>query len=611
MNRRALVAVTAMIASATIGGSGIFGQTRDVRPTSGTSILGGVVVSDTADAIPIRRALVTARPSDTGLTHQTTTDDAGRFLLTGLPPGTFTITVSRAGWVATTYGAKRPAGPGLSIALGDGERQAGLRIPLLPGAVVSGRVADERGRPMAGQLPVLLRLSTFGAERVLVPASGFHLPAASMATDDRGEFRLYGLSPGTYYVAIRPISTAAGATVTTAAAWRWALQTPASAASMASPPPQTLVGSVPVYFPGTIDPAAATPITVGPGEERADVSLTLRLVPVVRVSGVVTLSSGAPAARASVTIVPDQPIVSSLDQRMSVSADTEGRFAFTSVRPGPYRLFARAQSGGVRAAGGAAGGMTVLAWDQFAHQPINVTDSLGNLSIPLGPSSTVRGRLVFERSTLEPPADLRSVRIQMVEMTHKVLTVAATGSGGADIQMAMGSPEADGTFTLAGVVPARYLVMSLGQVTTAGGWTLKSVTVGGRNVLDDGLEVRSQQDVNDVVLTFTDKQTSLAGRLLDALGRPATAHFVFLFPADRRFWTPLSQRNVSPARPSSDGRYALRNLRPGDYYLVALSEYDDDQLTDPAYLEQLVPAAMRIALSEGEARTQDFKIAGR
>jgi hypothetical protein len=222
----------------------------------------------------------------------------------------------------------------------------------------------------------------------------------------------------------------------------------------------------------------------------------------------------------------------------------------------------------------------------------------------------VSGRIAFERTSLEPPADPTRVGIQLVEHSSAVLMVGITGRSSGNINFAMGNPSADGTFTIGGVAPGRYHVMSVAGLAAgpAGQWWLKSVTAGGRETIDDGFEVASQQDVSGIVLTFSDKTTSLAGRLLDSSGRAASGHFVFVFPADRRFWSPFSRRTTEPVRPSSDGAYRLKNLVPGDYFIVALTAFERDDLTDASFLEQLAPVAIRITLAEGEAKVQDLRI---
>ncbi len=101
--------------------------TRDGQavPETGTSVISGIVVSDEAGMQPVRRAAVSARNSDSGAALMLMTDDAGRFEFRDLPAGRFVVSVTKPGYVATTYGAQRPQTPGLTIALTDGQRVTG------------------------------------------------------------------------------------------------------------------------------------------------------------------------------------------------------------------------------------------------------------------------------------------------------------------------------------------------------------------------------------------------------------------------------------------------------------------------------------------------------
>ncbi|HEX9365803.1 MAG TPA: carboxypeptidase-like regulatory domain-containing protein, partial [Vicinamibacterales bacterium] len=78
---------------------GLAAQTRDARAAArGTAVLSGVVVSDDADARPVRKARVTCSSPDVS-GHTTITDDGGRFMFAGLPAGRFTVAASKAAWV--------------------------------------------------------------------------------------------------------------------------------------------------------------------------------------------------------------------------------------------------------------------------------------------------------------------------------------------------------------------------------------------------------------------------------------------------------------------------------------------------------------------------------
>jgi hypothetical protein len=142
------------------------------------------------------------------------------------------------------------------------------------------------------------------------------------------------------------------------------------------------------------------------------------------------------------------------------------------------------------------------------------------------------------------------------------------------------------------------------------GWWLSAVTLDGRDVSDTGIEVAPNASVGDVVVTFSDRAASISGQLIDGAGRPAPEYFVYAFAADREAWTPIARRAPAPVRPATDGRYQITGLPPGGYYLAVLTTFDEADLSDPAFLDLLIPSAVRLTLGEGEQKTQDLKLAG-
>src|SRR6185436_18844445 len=118
-----------------------------------------------------------------------------------------------------------------------------------------------------------------------------------------------------------------------------------------------------------------------------------------------------------------------------------------------------------------------------------------------------------------------------------------------------------------GVVPGTY------SMTTAfglDGWSLSSVVAGGRDILDVPLEIGAMGDVSGVVVTFTDRLAEVSGTLQSAANVPAPDYFVVVFPSDRTLWRPGARR-VQFSRPSTDGRFQIRDLPPGDYLVAALT----------------------------------------
>ncbi|HUF48499.1 MAG TPA: carboxypeptidase-like regulatory domain-containing protein [Vicinamibacterales bacterium] len=565
-------------------------QTREAGPRpSGTAVLGGRVVHD---GTAVARAVVTLDTGDGRADRQTLTDDDGRFAFERLPAGRFLLTASKPGWVTSFYGSARPGRPpGVRVAVADAAR-ADVEIPILPGAVIAGRVIDESGRPMARQFPWLLEYRTIGDRRLLTRARPPSMVGYfERMTDDRGQFRLFGLPPGTYYLVTTP-TIAAGARIATTEEVRWATQTGES--GIPPPPPGAIAGYASVFHPGTTDPAGAQPIVVGAGDVREDVDIRVGFVPVARLTGVVTLPDGTPA-RATLTMkLVDSPIsLEGMNRRVTASPD--GRFTFQNVPPGTYVLAVRAASDSTPAFWGEAT-VTVAGQDQ-------------NMGIALVPASVVTGRVAFAGTSLAPPADLTRIRVQLIDTES--LVSAMTGAAGPGT-VHSGAVASDGSFTVPGLTPGRYVAAATwpGMRTGDGtaGWWLTSIRAGDRDLGDAPIDVPAGADVRAVTLTFSDRIGAIEGVLVDAIGRPAPEHFVMAFPVDRTSWTPGSRRIVAPVRPGTDGRFRLAGLPAGEYHLAVVTAVEPDDAADPAFLEAILPGAITVTVADGETLRQDLRI---
>ena len=129
-----------------------------------------------------------------------------------------------------------------------------------------------------------------------------------------------------------------------------------------------------------------------------------------------------------------------------------------------------------------------------------------------------------------------------------------------------------------------------------------------RDLGDAPIDVRANAEVTGISIGFRDRVGAIEGLLSDAAGRPAPEYFVVAFSADRASWTTTSRRFVAPVRPGTDGRYRVNGLLPGDYYLAVVTAVGQDESADPAFLEAILPSAIKITVTAGEVRRQDLKI---
>lgn len=581
----------------------------------GDGVIAGTVVD--LEGKPVRRAIVTLTSSDSAYnTRAAITGDDGQFLFTSLPAGRFSLTATKAGWVRTYYGSNLPGrGPATPLALGEAQTMTGLAVRMARGAVVSGRILDEFGQPQPGMRISVLEYRTVAGRRTLSQVFN-DTPFAQ--TDDRGEYRIFGLAPGNYLLSASAAAIPqAGMRTVSPQEVKWALQQASATTTAGSAPPRPgpAAGYAPVFFPGTFDPLQATTIALAPGDERGGIDFVVRPIAVARIEGAVRRPDGQRLITPQITLrrMSEEIAMSILDATATPRAtlDPNGHFVFPAVRPGRYHLMIRAASRpstpAPRPSPDAAPVPVIRHLDLYASTEIDVQgDDIGGLSLTLQPGVTVAGRLAFEASTLESPTDLSRARIQLM------MPEARQPGSAAAVNMYMGLPGADATFSIAGVTPGRYVVSAFmpGGAPPMLGWTVKSVIVNGQNVFDRPFEIRAGDAVADVVITMTDRVTEISGLLQDQLGRPAPDHRVFVIPTDKSAWTLVSARMRPPIRPASDGRYRVAGLPPGEYFVAALADIAEEDYLDASFLEQVAAAAIKITLAEGEKKQLDLRLRG-
>ena len=153
--RTALVVPALVITSIGLAGQ----QARDVaRPpaTTGTAQIAGTVVTGDQTPVSLRRATVMLTGDQLPERLIAVTDDAGAFAFTSLPADRYSLSVSKAGYVPTNYGSKRPGGSGIPIVVAADQRTT-ITMRLVRGSVITGTVRDGLGRPVPDVTVTALR----------------------------------------------------------------------------------------------------------------------------------------------------------------------------------------------------------------------------------------------------------------------------------------------------------------------------------------------------------------------------------------------------------------------------------------------------------------------
>ena len=526
---------------------------------SGTASLRGRVISSQTGT-PLRRAQVTLTAAEGQMRRMATTDGEGRYEIRELPAGRFSISAIKAGYVTQQYGQRRPFEPGTPVSLADGESVERIDFALQSGSVITVRVTDDLNEPLAGAQIQVQRFQ-FGTDgqRRLTGASGG--PGFMNVTDDRGEYRVYGLSPGEYVVSatIRNIGGAPGN------------------------PDDNTDGFAPTYYPGTVSVTDAQPISVGAAEERS-VQFALVSARLSRISGTVMNSEGVPAAGAQVMLTTRQGNGGSSSGGGRVAAD--GTFSISGIAPGEHSIDVRPQT-----RPGQTGG-------EFASVPVTVSGSdITGLRIVTGKGASVRGRVVFEgtspRNTPGASAPLRVMAVPADPTSRRLFGGDPRSNGVVD---------ENGNFELAMATGSVFFV-----VTTPQSWVTKSITIDGNDITDEPFDSTGKQSVSGLVIRLTDKLTQVSGRVSDGRGQLVRDYVVVIQPAEAK--EPLvAGRLTRTARPDTNGRFDTRGLRPGRYIATAIEGIEQGRQFSPEFREQLRRGAREFSVREGETVALDLTL---
>jgi hypothetical protein len=225
--------------------------------------ISGMVVK-LAGSEPLKNAAVQLQSlQDLAHTISVVTDVGGRFELKGIDPRRYRLKVSHTGFVTQEYGQKTPNDPGAEIRLAPGQGLGNLLFRLIPWGIIAGRVLDEDGDPLPwAQVSALREVYSHGKRKLS--------PEALVPTNDLGEYRLFGLKPGRYFISakFKPGSHVVG-------------RGEVREDEVEDSRPEFM----PIYYRNSPDPAGASTIALRAGEEIPAVEILLRPVSTFRVRG--------------------------------------------------------------------------------------------------------------------------------------------------------------------------------------------------------------------------------------------------------------------------------------------------------------------------------------
>ena len=451
------------------------------------------------------------------------TDADGRFFLTGVAPGRYQILPVAPAHIVEGMGSNFPPGRALNIAAGEEVRDIDFKLE--PGGVITGRVTDADGNPVVGEQVV--------AALVEVTPGGFPRPnlnsVRDQLTDDRGVYRLFGLPPGRYRVAVGRAGESGAVSYGRRKLFRR------------------------TFHPDAVEEAQARVVEVKAGDEAADVDITVgRALKTYKVSGrFVTSDTNQPVANIAVaygTVDARRRLAGGIGS--TTTTNERGEFVTDGLAPGRYAVFATNW------------GAPQQPPTEFYSDPLifEVADSdVSGLVVKLKRGASVSGTVTIEgvhdRAALAQM--LSSVRVYANVEAGARREVAAPG-GARPV-----SVNPDGTFRVTGLSPGKLRFGTMSDAVK--GLSTTRIEAGGANIMN-GLDLAEGAQVSGVNILMTYATGSIAGQVSYVNGAPppnarvmATAHPVGAGPGPRPVrWAQVDTR----------GAFRIEGVPAGEYDVV-------------------------------------------
>ena len=524
---------------------------------SGASLSG--VISDGVTGSAIRGARVSLQLlGPENASALAVSDQSGRFSFVNLPPGRYRLIAARQGYERLSYGAGKSTQPGQIVTLVAGEAKQGLDFALPPLSAIAGTVLDEDGDPMMRANVSLLR--TF------YPRGKPQLTSVRNAmTNDRGEYRLFDVPPGRYFL------TAAQDMPRLAAVMR---------AAAGQPPQQERYGLE--YYPNALDPSSASPVILQPGKELHGYDFRLTPQPAVHIKGHVVgpMDHLAEFYGLYLGIAAADSLGQGTFQRGFGAGPPDYAFEIPDIPPGSYiawgTLSGRDKETGQRV-------------EFAARQRIEVgATGDDDVTLTLQPGIDISGKVRVEGEGAAGQKNLRVMLVSGDEMMarHENYTTQAS---------------ADGSFTFKDVVPG---IWDINVTPIPDGGYIKSMRLGEQDVLTEDMTIGpDSKGPLDIVVSA--RGATIAGDV-DNGGQSEDSRPIVLLAPEGRFSNVFSFYAVAVA--DENGHFSMKALTPGAYKLFAFDDMERNAYFDPDFLKPFAAKGTPVKLSEGPNPSVKLKL---
>ena len=179
-------------------GAMLSGTRAQTSQRQGTGVITGRVTYGQKAAANVGVVLLPAeRMVERGAIMKVTTDYEGRYRMANVPVGRFNVVAVAPAYVGPNEG--NFGEPGKTVTIAEGETVEKIDFSLVKGGVITGRVTTNDGAPVIGERVQLNQVDGQGRvrQRGLANTNPF-----MFETDDRGVYRLYGITPGRYTISL-------------------------------------------------------------------------------------------------------------------------------------------------------------------------------------------------------------------------------------------------------------------------------------------------------------------------------------------------------------------------------------------------------------------------
>jgi hypothetical protein len=521
-----------------------------VKPEDKCSIEGAVLNAATGEAVKkasvVLRSLTSMNNSGLGAVS----DSAGHFKIEGIDPGRYNLMANRTSFVNQTYGAKAPNRPGTPLTLTPGQNVKDVTFTLTPHGVIIGRVMDEDGDLVANVMLQCQRYMYNRGKKQLVPAGVGN-------TNDLGEYRIFGLPPGKYYVSAHVRAQDFGPNISDARK-------------------DHEEGYAPVYYPNSLTPDAASPLEVTPGAQIRGIDLTLTKTRTVRVRGqVISGVTNKPIRNTNVSLMPrDNSAMAMMNRNFARGLDPKGNFEIHNVLPGSYFVVAQIFEDNKQS---------------MARTPIDVGNSnIDGIRVVVNPMAEVNGRIVVEDN-----ADTKGA---VFNVSLEAKTPGPFGGTGTQ------PAKDDGTFAIRNVAPDTYTVNVFGFRDN---FYLKAVRFGDNDVIDSGVDFTQGATASEFTVTLSAAGGQVDGTVQNDKSEPAPGAMVVLIPAAEKRGINRLYKNTST---DQSGKFSIKGIAPGEYKLFAWDQVEFGSYQDPDFLKPYESKGESVSIKENSHESKDLKV---